>query len=70
MSAKRPPALVLGRCQNVPLTGTGTSLLVVVPFPSSPERLSPQQSTAPLDIAAQLWDAPGPAPIELTLVSP
>ena len=38
------------------VTVTGTSEVLVVPFPSSPKELSPQHSTLPLDpTIAQAW---------------
>ena len=36
-----------------PDTGTGVELLTVVPFPSSPEALSPQQYAAPVRVVPQ-----------------
>src|SRR5450432_1030870 len=41
-----------------PETATGTEELVVVPLPSSPRRLLPQQTTVPLGGMAQEWLAP------------
>ena len=38
----------------LPLTGTGVELSVVVPSPSSPQKLSPQHSTLPLLVNAQV----------------
>src|SRR5262249_34146563 len=43
-----------------PLTATGVALLVVVPFPSSPDSLSPQHSTAPPVVGAHVCAAPAP----------
>src|SRR6266550_3316636 len=37
-----------------PDTATGVRLLIVVPFPSSPEPLSPQQYAAPLGVTPQV----------------
>src|ERR1700733_13963967 len=41
-----------------PLTATGVDESVVVPFPSSPYVLSPQQSTVPPVRRAQAWTSP------------
>ena len=38
-----------------PETATGLSRFVVVPSPSWPERLSPQQRTVPSARSAQVW---------------
>jgi hypothetical protein len=45
-------------------TGTGTELLVVVPFPSCPTVLRPQQTTEPSDFSAHVY--PHPAEIAVT----
>jgi len=41
-----------------PVTCTGVSRLVVVPSPSWPKELKPQQRTVPSEISAQLWLPP------------
>ncbi len=51
-----------------PVTGTGIKLSVVVPFPSSPWELLPQQTAPPLDTAQ---GEPSPTETEVTpLASP
>ena len=45
---------------------TGVSLLLVVPSPSCPSRLSPQASTWPVEVSARLNTQP--ARTEVTLV--
>ena len=42
-----PPAVTVAQSVACPLTWTGTELSVVVPFPSSPELLTPQHHTVP-----------------------
>jgi len=37
-----------------PVTATGVALPIVVPFPSCPQELSPQHSTAPALASAQV----------------
>jgi len=39
-------------------TGVGTSLLAVVPFPSAPVPLVPQQYAAPPEVIAHVWREP------------
>ena len=41
-----------------PETGTGVTLLVVEPSPSSPELLSPQQDADPVDASLQVCAPP------------
>ena len=41
-----------------PETATGVALLVVVPFPSSPAPLNPQQYAAPLVVTPQVCSYP------------
>ena len=40
--------------RDSPVTWTGTSLLVVVPLPSSPRPLSPKAHTLPSEVRARL----------------
>ena len=40
------------------LTGTGTLLVVLVPFPNWPKLLLPQASTVPVEVNARLWSPP------------
>jgi hypothetical protein len=47
------PALTLAKV-SPPLTGTGMKLGLVVPFPSIPEELSPQQYATPAGVTPQL----------------
>ena len=43
---------------DIPETYTGVSLWVVVPSPSWPFQLAPQQRALPLDRVAQVWELP------------
>jgi len=53
-----------------PVTGTGTALLIVESFPSSPYWLLPQHSTPPAVVSAQLWSLVAALPaIAATCVS-
>jgi hypothetical protein len=51
--SKPPAAIVVASL--IPVTGTGAVELVVVPLPSSPLVLSPQQRTMPSASLAQVW---------------
>ena len=51
------PAL-MSTASVIPLTGDANKLFVVVPLPSWPNKLAPQQCTAPLSTSAQAWSAP------------
>src|SRR5439155_7097056 len=54
-----PPAAALTSAKiDPPVTTAGTELLVVVPFPSSPLALSPQQYAAPLVVMPQVCRKP------------
>src|SRR5947199_132821 len=48
------PALAAPHCT----TRTGVRLVTVVPLPSWPNRLSPQQYTPPLGVAPHVWSPP------------
>ena len=48
-------------------TATGTELVTVVPLPSRPERLWPQQLTAPVFNTAHVWE---PSAVIETAVAP
>jgi len=53
-----PPAAISTTPEDSPETWTGTELFFVVPFPSWPERLRPQQRTPPPAATAQVWAPP------------
>ena len=55
-ACERPTAIEAN--DRFPLTGTGTSLDVVVPVPSCPLVLSPQQEALLLDVTAHVVDPP------------
>src|SRR5450759_5273975 len=55
---EKPPAIAVTVVPEGRLTATGMLLLVVVPLPSSPEKLSPQARTWPVAVRARLWLLP------------
>src|SRR5450759_3934955 len=55
---EKPPATAVTVVPEGRLTATGMLLLVVVPLPSSPEKLSPQARTWPVEVSARLWYSP------------
>jgi hypothetical protein len=68
-----PPAAIVAMPGPNPETPTGTELFFVVPFPSWPEVLRPQQRTSPPAVSAHVWKppvdtaaTPEPSPVTVT----
>jgi len=51
-------------------TGVGVGLLVVLPFPSSPSWLSPQQNAVPAKLTAQLENIPALTVTNVSMPTP